>query len=70
MKYNIYEQMMPSVKVKNKGIDMYEADIVFRVQVDMASNECPFEFGRALGIKRPMIEAVNGYNPETGNILK
>jgi len=72
MFYNIYEQKTPTVIAKTKPFQpkMYEAELVLRQVIDIDVNECPFERARDLGIKWPVVEAVNGYDYETGRVLK
>ena len=72
MLYNIYEQKTPTVVAKTKPFQpkMFEAELVLVQVVHVGINECPFELGRDLGIKWPVVEAVNGYDYETGRVLK
>lgn len=66
MLYNIYKQNVPSVTVKGKGnTRMFEMDLEL-VATIFVEQSCPIEMAKKMGYAHPVVECVNGYNPETG----
>ena len=71
MLYNVYKQNIPSViaKTKNSPAKMFEADLQL-VDTIYVERGCPIEAAKAKGHVHPFVEAVNGYDLETGKPLK
>lgn len=72
MEYVVYSQGTP-VKSERKGRDNrneFEANIVEIGKIDVPNGKCPIDHARdTLGIKFPLVSAVNGYDEEGKALL-
>jgi len=71
MLYHVYKQNIPSVVAKGKSnyLKMYDADLQL-VNTIFVESGCPIEAAKEKGYEFPIVECVNGYDPETGKPRK